>query len=124
MKVAQWLAEREPRPPDSLARRMRAVLAHGDNGAASSSVEVSEALLAAAETVLARLLREGCATRESALDLLVADAFVTYAFEAAAAEPGRIVERTEGAMARIAALAGPRPAAAVASSIGPGGGAP
>ena len=59
----------------------------------------------------ARLLREAATTRESALDLLAADALVTYAFEAAADEPDTLPARVERATARIARL----PAAAAAA---------
>ena len=103
MTASAWLALREPRPPHALASRMTTLLR--ECGLSEGGPDVSETLLCAAEAVLVRLLREGCATRESALDLLVVDAFVTYAFEAAAAQPERIVERTRAAMARISALA-------------------
>jgi hypothetical protein len=53
------------------------------------------------------LLGDGCLTRASALDLLAVDAIVTYAFEAAADEPGRLERRASDALARIAALAEP-----------------
>jgi hypothetical protein len=102
MTVEGWLDGRVPRPPEVLRARMRSVLADCSSGGAG---DVPDTLLAAAEMVLARLLREGCATRESALDLLVADALVTYAFEAAADEPARLARRTDLAMLRIAALA-------------------
>ena len=104
MTVEHWLARRPP-PPDALGTRLRELL-----GEASSPPgdPAADRLVEAAERVLERLLREGCATRQSALDLLVADAMATYAFEAAAEEPERIVARTDRAMARIAALAGMR----------------
>jgi hypothetical protein len=66
-----------------------------------------EAYLEAAERLLGALLRDGCTSRESALDLLVADALVTYAFEAASDEPSRIIERAHRAMVRIASFAVP-----------------
>ena len=106
MTNERWLAHRSPPPPDVLEARMRELLA---TSAHPAPAEEPERLLHAAELVLARLLREGCATRQSALDLLAADAMATYAFEAAADEPDRIVERTDTAMARIAALADTSP---------------
>jgi hypothetical protein len=72
----------------------------------------AEAFLAAGERLTAELLRRGSTTRESALDLLTADALVTYAFEAAAESPADLVARATDAMTRIAALgaASPSPA--------------
>jgi hypothetical protein len=43
--------------------------------------------------------------RESALDLLAADACVTYAFEAAADEPAKLGARAEAAKVKIANVA-------------------
>jgi hypothetical protein len=48
--------------------------------------------------------REGDA-RAAALDLLAADACVTWALEAAADEPGTLAQRAEDAMRRITQLA-------------------
>jgi hypothetical protein len=64
----------------------------------------AEALLVAGERLTAELLRGGSTTRESALDLLTADALVTYAFEAGAESPTDLAERAADAMTRIAAL--------------------
>lgn len=104
MTAAEWLASRTPRPPAVLADRMRAALASLPG--AGPVEHGPDAYLAAAEALLAGLLRDGCDARESALDLLVADALVTYAFEAAGEEPARLAERASTAMRRIASLAG------------------
>ena len=102
MTLGEWLAAREPAPPPALAARLRDLLAeHAGRGAAAAP----EACLAAGETLLSTLLGAGCTSRETALDLLAADALVTYAFEAAAADPARLEERAERAMARIASIA-------------------
>ena len=97
--VEQWLAGRRPEPPAALRARLREVLSSGAVG--------RDAFLRAGESLLARLLDEDCATRGSALDLLVADALVTYAFEAAADEPASLEARAEAAMLEIAALGEP-----------------
>jgi len=55
----------------------------------------------AAEELLASLLVTHDTGRESALDLLAADALVTYAFEYAAATPEELDERAASAMQRI-----------------------
>ena len=67
----------------------------------------ADALLDAAETAMTDVLRDGCLTRESGLNLLAVDALVTYAFEAAADAPDQIDARTDAALSRIAALAEP-----------------
>jgi hypothetical protein len=78
-------------------------------GAEGAPAHAPEAYLSAAETLLTHLLRDGCAERGSALDLLVADALVTYAFEAAGDDPARLARRAATATSRIAALAGDPP---------------
>ncbi len=66
--------------------------------------EASDACLRASEALVADLLRSNLVSRESALDLLTADALMTYAFEAASDAPGSLGERADLAMRRIAAL--------------------
>ena len=96
----EWLARRDPAPA-ALARRLAEVL----GPAGLDAPHTPDRYLAAAESLLGSMLHEGCATREAALDLLVCDALVTYAFEAAADEPARLEAMTRQAMTRIAALA-------------------
>ena len=58
--------------------------------------------------MLRALLRDDCATRASALDLLAADALATYAFEAAAESPAEPAgARRGGAAAHRAARRAP-----------------
>lgn len=99
--VGTWMARLEPAPPAALLERLQELLAHDVNRPAH---EVPEVCLAAGERLLDALLQSGSTSRATALDLLAVDALVTYAFEAAADEPGRIVERATAAMQRIAAL--------------------
>jgi len=66
---------------------------------------LAESLIEACNTALARVLDSGAASRDSALDLLSADAFVTYAFEAAADAPESISARCDAAMRQISSLA-------------------
>ena len=101
--VGEWLASRAPVPPPALRARLDAALGtvlHHDAG------EAAECCLAAGERVLSSVLYGGgCdATRDSALDLLTADALVTYAFEAAAESPAGRASRATDAMHRIAGL--------------------
>ena len=97
--VGAWIEGRSPEAPDALRAHMRALVAGRRE---LDGLPIAEALLAAGETALARVLAaEGGAGRETALDLLAADAFVTYAFEAAADEPGTVSARAEAAMLLI-----------------------
>jgi hypothetical protein len=104
--IAEWLASRTPVPPDALRARLAELLAPV---ASHDACEAADACLTAAHELLGRLLSDDCATRQSALDLLAADALVTYAFEAAADDPSRLSSRANDAMVRIASLteAGP-----------------
>jgi hypothetical protein len=101
MTVGEWLATRTPAPPTQLMQRVRDAL--GD--AADDDVRfATERCVDAAERVVAQLLREGRTGRDSAGDLLAADALVTYAFEAAAEHPDRLIDRARDAMVRLARL--------------------
>jgi hypothetical protein len=95
----RWRDAVSPPPPAALAAAVESHLASPDPA-------TPEAYLEAAERLLAALLKQGCVSRENALDLLVADALVTYAFEAASDEtPAAIIQRATDAMVRIAAFA-------------------
>lgn len=102
--IADWLETRDPAPPPAIARRIRELVA----GVASSPDELADAYLHAGERLLDQVLHRNCAARENALDLLVADALVTYAFEMASADSPTLERRAAGAMSRIAALADER----------------
>jgi len=101
MILAQWLDARRPLPPAALRARIDAALGRdllADVG------DVADTLLAAGERLAGTLLAEDATSRGSALDLLAADALVTYAFEAASERPTELTRRAAEAMARIAAL--------------------
>ena len=117
--LARWLATRVPEAPAELRDHLvvnlggsRAVgLAPADQGSRAvtgspRSAErvpqaATDALIAATDASLARVLDSGAASRDSALDLLSADAFITYAFEAAADEPGSVAAHADAAMRQI-----------------------
>jgi hypothetical protein len=105
MTVGEWLAQRTPDPPPALRARIEATLG---SSLALGSGETAEACLSAAERVIDALLAGNATSRESALDLLTADALVTYAFEAAAESPADLVPRATDAMIRIASLGATR----------------
>ncbi|HEX5971667.1 MAG TPA: hypothetical protein VFY85_07055 [Gemmatimonadaceae bacterium] len=101
--VAEWLGRREPAPPAALLLRLREALGHD---AERDAGDAADACLAAGERLLAKVLREGDASRDHALDLLAADALVTYAFEAASGRPDALPALAARAMARMATLGG------------------
>jgi hypothetical protein len=101
MTIGEWLATRTPAPPAVLLDRVRDALgpAAGDDQS-----HAAHRCLDAAERIVGGLLREGRVGRESAADLLTADALVTYAFEAASDDPARLAHRARHAMTRLARL--------------------
>ncbi len=102
MTVGEWLDSRTPRPPAVLAARLAKVL---DDAMTQPASGIPELFLSTGEALVARLLRSDSTARVSALDLLAADALLTYAFEAAGADVATIDARATTAMQRIAALA-------------------
>jgi len=109
MTVGEWLDARLGGVPEPLAGRLRDLLSAD---LPRDADELPEASVAAAERTAARLLREGCTTREGALDLLAADALVTSALEAAADAPERLPERARVALRQLASVADAAGAAA------------
>lgn len=105
MTIGEWLATREPAPPDVLSQRLRARLGMDVE---ADVREAPDRFLAAAARVVGELLQEERTGRESAGDLLTADALVTYAFEAASEEPAGLTERARRAMAELTRLGTPR----------------
>lgn len=102
--VAGWLDRREPAPPEPLLARVHEALGAGVDAPAHEAAQLT---VEAAERLLARLLAADCATRASAVELLTADALVTYAFEAAAEHPDTDIDGIAAhAMRRVAALGG------------------
>ena len=101
MTVGDWLDRRTPAPPPALGAHIRAALGEATSANADG---VGDVCLAAAERLVGGLLAGDCTSRDCALDLLTADALVTYAFEAAEQSPSELVPRASAAMRRIAAL--------------------
>src|SRR5207247_1333976 len=81
-QVLAWLNERRPAPPPGLRAHLEAAVVDAPD-------PLPEHLARLGSDLLARVARHPAGGREVALDLLAADAFVTYAFEAAAATPPR-----------------------------------
>jgi len=98
--VPDWIRGRSPAPPVQLLARVTAMTA-----GTVIETTAAAALISAGEAGMGAVLRGGCLTRDSALDLLAVDALVTYAFEAAADEPEALETLSSEALRRIAALA-------------------
>lgn len=99
--AGEWVAAHGEQPPAALRARLDAILI---GGAAGGHAPVSDALLHAGQSLLATILGSGCTQRDAALDLLTADALVTYAFEAAADDPASLDAHAVAAMRAISAL--------------------
>lgn len=94
----EWLSAHDAGVPDALSTRLRSALQ------TAAEKPVADELAEAGERLLARALEAEAMTRAHALDVLGADALLTYAFEAAADEPSQLASRADAAMQRIAAL--------------------
>ena len=106
MTLAEWLEGRTPKVPVALMERIREALGPAlDHVVGGASVHAHAALLDAARSLLSAT--PGCESpeRRSALELLAADALVTYAFEIAAEAPEEIDALAESAMRELGALA-------------------
>ena len=102
MTLERWLHTRVPAPPAALAAR---ILEAVEASPRAPDAHHADALLDAGQALLRQLLRADRTSRHGAIDLLAADALVTYAFEAAAAEPDRIRHQADEAMQMLASLA-------------------
>lgn len=100
-EIRTWLAARRPAPPAVLAAQLEAVLAAcpSDRLLATESMAAAMSLLG----VYALDSLEGRApdSRGVAMDLLAADAFVTYAFEAASDEAAPVDAVAAGVLTRV-----------------------
>ena len=89
-EVLAWLESRRPAPPAALLAPLEAAVT-------DRAAPLPDHLSAVGRELLARVAASPRAGRELALDLLAADAFVTYAFEAQAeADVGGLAALTEG----------------------------
>ena len=79
--VLAWLEARRPVPPDALRVCLEAAVA---DGALSPGAPLPDQLALLGLRVLGRVARGPAGGRELALELLAADSFITYAFEAQA----------------------------------------
>ena len=102
MTVGDWLASTPLSPPPALAARIGSALGPR---VAEPLAEAPRVFVDSALAVVEELARRGCADRDDAIDLLAADALMTYAFEAAADTPDSIATLAEEAIGRLAQVA-------------------
>lgn len=89
--VLAWLDTRRPAPPAALRARLEQAVTDDPRPLAEHLAELGRELLT-------RVASRPAAGRELALDLLAADAFITYAFEAQAeADVAGLAALAEGA---------------------------
>jgi hypothetical protein len=79
--VLAWLEARRPLPPDALRARLEAAMTDAEQ---HLPVPLPDYLAGVGRQVLARVAGRPGGGRELAHELLAADAFITYAFEAQA----------------------------------------
>jgi len=101
MTISDWLDSRTPVPPELLAARVRELLGETLRRPAA---EAHGCCLEAVDALLISLRDDPEAGRERALDLLAADALVTYAFEAAAESPHELASVAAVAMRRVGSV--------------------
>lgn len=107
MTLDAWLDGRELVPPPALRRRLDAAVRATPG---TASLPIPDAALEAALHLLDGLLGGSDPSRAAAIELLTADALMTYAFEATADMPERLEALGGFAMQRIAAAAAEHPA--------------
>lgn len=81
-----WLSNRAPARPDALALHMMLSVRDCPDGAIDRAPTMAEAMGALGVAALSAVTAGQAEGPDLALQLLAADAFVTYAFEAAAEE--------------------------------------
>ena len=102
MTLQSWLDARVPEAPEALRQRIAELVVEHPEW---ETMPRQHALLAASEVLMKDVLAAAPKDRDAALDLLAGDACVTYAFEAAADDPGVLSSLADHAMQRIAKLA-------------------
>lgn len=102
MTLGEWLDSRTPAAPPALAARIRSAV--GDDLALDAR-EAPRILLALARDRLDAFLMVESASRVGAGDLLLVDALVTYAFEAASDAPDSLDALALDAMESLGARA-------------------
>jgi len=91
-EVLTWLATRRPAPPAALRAQL-------ERAVTDAALPLPAHLAAVGRALLDKVASRPEGGRELALDLLAADAFITYAFEAQAeGDVGAVARLAEGVM--------------------------
>ena len=100
--LKEWLASRIPPPQPRLAARLEAAVADSTD----TRDQIPQSLVEAACAVLRETLEQPNTARDGtvALDLLAADALITYAVEAAAEDCERFAALTYDMIARLSVV--------------------
>ena len=101
MTHSEWVVSRAPGAPRALIECLTVLLEEHPEWRELSR---ADALMLASEALACRVLSADVSKRENALDLLTADACVTFVFEAAADEPATLDARAQLLQRRIASL--------------------
>jgi hypothetical protein len=99
--IRTWLAARRPAPPPALAAQLEAVLAACPPDRLQAAGSMAAALSLLGVGALDALEGRAPDGRGVAMDLLAADAFVTYAFEAASDQDEPVDAVAAGVLARV-----------------------
>ena len=100
--IRAWLAARQPAPPADLAAK----LAQGVDAAPEAVLvggSVAEVMGALGTWLLRSVVEPRKTAHAAAMDLLAADAFVTYAFEAASEEGADVSALAHQLLAKVSA---------------------
>jgi len=100
--VEQWLAARQPLRPTSLELQMTRSIAACAPGSIEAAPTMAAALGLVGVAVLDVVAAAPSPSPELAMQLLAADAFVTYAFEAAAEEGVSVAPMVAQLLAEVA----------------------
>jgi hypothetical protein len=101
MTIHGWLSTHEAGSPEPLRQSVRDAL--GDDVECAVG-EAPQRFIEASERVLRKVLRSDAASRETAFELLTADALLTYAFQVATEAGGSLEDAATEAVRRINAL--------------------
>ena len=101
--LKKWLTSRTPPPPPRLAARLDAAV---PDVSANSEDQMPRSLVESASALLRDTLAQSSTERNgaAALDLLAADALITYAVEAAAEDCEQFAAMTGEMIARLSAV--------------------
>ncbi|MEO7502991.1 MAG: hypothetical protein ABIW94_10185 [Gemmatimonadaceae bacterium] len=103
--LKEWLASRTPPPPPRLAARLDAAVS---DVTVNSQDSIPRSLIESASAILRETLAQSNNERNGtvALDLLAADALITYAVEVGAEDCERFAALTGEMIARLSAVIG------------------